>query len=78
MLVGLTALAAIAAYSFGMWMAGDSLKADELAHYPQIKAFAEGRFEIKRGLAMLPGYHAIIAALAWVGGGGGVGGALSL
>ncbi|MDD9858816.1 MAG: hypothetical protein OXU96_12360 [Gammaproteobacteria bacterium] len=75
MLVGLTALAAIAAYSFGMWMAGDSLKADELAHYPQIKAFAEGRFEIKRGLAMLPGYHAVIAALAWVGG---VGGALSL
>jgi len=76
MLVGLTALAAAAAYSFGMWMvAGDGLKADEHAHYWQIRVFAEGRFEIHHWLTMLPGYHAIIAALAWVGG---VGGALSL
>jgi len=74
LLVGLTALAAVAAYSFGIWLVADALTGDENYHYPQIKAFAEGRLEISRDLAMLPGYHAIIAALAWVGG---VGGALS-
>jgi len=68
MLVGLTALAAVAAYSFGMWMVVDSPTADEVTHYPQIKEFAEGRFEIHRRLTVLPGYHAIIAALAWAGG----------
>ena len=75
MKIGLTALAAVAAYSFGMWLVADGSTKDEDYHYPQIKAFAEGRFEIDRRLTMLPGYHAIIAALAWVGG---VGGALSL
>ena len=74
MLVGLTALAAVAAYWFGMWLVADGLTGDEVYHYPQIEVFAEGRFEINRDLAMLPGYHAIIGALAWAGG---LGGALS-
>jgi len=69
MLVALTALAAAAAYSFGMWMVADgTATTDELIHYLQIKTFAEGQFEIHRKLTLLPGYHAIIAALAWVGG----------
>jgi len=68
MLTGLIALAAVAAYLLGIWLVADGSTADEDYHYPQIKAFAEGRFDISRDLAMLPGYHAIIAALAWAGG----------
>jgi len=67
-LAGLIALAAVAAYGFGMWLVADGFIKDEVYHYPQIKTFAEGRFEINRDLAMLPGYHAIVAALAWAGG----------
>ncbi|MDD9858812.1 MAG: hypothetical protein OXU96_12340 [Gammaproteobacteria bacterium] len=69
MQIGLTALATVAAYLFGMWMvADDTATRDEATHYLQIKAFAEGGLKIHPELTMLPGYHAIIAALAWVGG----------
>lgn len=64
----LTALAVAAAYSFGMWMAPDiSLGPvnDEMHHWPQIRLFLDGRFEMVPTIPMLPGYHAMVAAVAW-------------
>lgn len=40
------------------------LVVDEVAHLPQIQWFMEGRWELRQGLAMLPGYHLLVAALA--------------
>ncbi|WP_119396498.1 Dol-P-Glc:Glc(2)Man(9)GlcNAc(2)-PP-Dol alpha-1,2-glucosyltransferase [Salinibius halmophilus] len=40
---------------------------DEFFHYPQIKEFSEGIFDdVSDKLTMLPGYHAMVAAVAWV------------
>lgn len=40
---------------------------DEFFHYPQIAEFSQGIFnDISDKLTMLPGYHAIIAGLAWL------------
>lgn len=64
----LAALAVAAAYSFGMLMVPDvslGLVNDEVHHYPQIRMFVDGRFEMIPTLPMLPGYHAVIAAVAW-------------
>lgn len=64
----LTALAVAAAYSFGMWMVPDvSLGpiSDEVHHYPQIRMFVDGRLEMVPTIPMLPGYHAMVAAVAW-------------
>jgi len=60
-------LVVIVAYLLGMRMTpGDSYTIDELPHYLQIAAFAEGKFDIYYRLTVLPGYHAIIAAMAWL------------
>jgi len=62
----LTVLAVVAAYSFGVWMTPDNLIADEVQHhYPQIKRFVDGRLELLPTMSMLPGYHAIVASVAW-------------
>ncbi len=61
-------LAIVVAYVLGMQMwTSDLFRGDEMWHYPQIAAFIEGRFDIVNPgiLTMLPGYHAIVAAMAW-------------
>ena len=61
-------LVIIVAYVLGMQMytSEDSI-ADEGHHHPQIAAFIDGRFDGvgRNGVTMLPGYHAIVAAVAW-------------
>lgn len=64
----LAALAVAAAYSFGIWMVPDvglGFVNDEVHHYPQIRRFVDGQFEMIPTLPMLPGYHALVAAVAW-------------
>ena len=63
----LFALAVIVTYLLGMQLnLSNGCTVDELHHYPQIRMFAEGEFDIYWKLAMLPGYHAIVAAMAWL------------
>jgi len=65
----LFALAVIAAYLLGMQLnLSNGCTVDEIHHYSQIKMFAEGEFDIYWKLTVLPGYHAIVAAMAWLAG----------
>jgi len=43
----------------------NSLLADEYVHYPQIVSFARGYSRLDPRLTMIPGYHALLAAIAW-------------
>jgi len=61
-------LVILVVYVLGMQMhTADDYRGDEKFHYPQIAAFVDGRFDdVGRSmLSMLPGYHAIMAAVAW-------------
>jgi len=61
-------LVIIVVYVLGMQMhTSEVYRGDEMHHHPQIAAFIDGRFDdVGRGmLSMLPGYHAIVAAVAW-------------
>jgi len=61
-------LVIIVAYVLGMQMhTSEVLRGDEWFHHPQISAFIDGRFDGvgRNGVTLLPGYHAIVAAVAW-------------
>ena len=61
---GLLAFAAAAIAAFVSFQ-DNSLVADELVHYPQIVVFARGYSRIDPRLTMIPGYHALLASMAW-------------
>ncbi len=55
-------------YVLGMQMrTSDLFISDEAWHHKQIAAFTEGRFDGvgQNPITMLPGYHAVVAAMAW-------------
>jgi len=63
-------LSFVAGAAFAVYAFGDTpLMVDEYVHYPQIVGFARKYSRIDPRLTMIPGYHAIIAALSWVFGG---------
>jgi alpha-1,2-glucosyltransferase len=62
---GLAAVAVFLAGSFVLIM-HMKLNVDETFHYPQIKNFLEFNFHLSPHLAMLPGYHYAVSAIAFI------------
>jgi alpha-1,2-glucosyltransferase len=62
---GLAAVAIVLAGSF-LFIKDMELNVDETFHYQQIKNFLEFDFHLSSSLAMLPGYHYAVFAIAWI------------
>ncbi len=61
---------ALYALGFGFFLYSDNgLRVDEQIHFDQIQRLVSGPAPLNPGLTMIPGFHAIVAALVWFTGG---------
>ncbi len=65
---GVALVLALASVGALAMFANMSERGDEVSHYPQVLEFLAGRFGVRPDLTMLPGYHAVLAALGWLTG----------